>query len=290
MFKKIAMFKVENASTVIKEIKDRVEEFSNFKFNSPSSTEKKRMGFSHTGFNFEEYVSVIDHNIILKITTQEKKPNKNEINHLIREKTQEYLKDNPQEENVSKELAKIFKEEMEDKVLRETFPSEEKHSFVIIRPNGQILVEGSVKQAEDILALIRKTIGSLPAVSYEPEGDVLDMLKARVKDDVCDTITLGQKANLIDVNENEYKAKGALGGCSKVAAILKEDTAIVTSVEVSREYIKKVMVDEDLTFTGITFDKEFTEDEESEEASLILQMNEVFLLIDDVVNRLKEEG
>ena len=86
MYKKIAMFKVENAPTIIKSIKDHEEEFSNFKFNSPSSTEKKRMGFSHTGFNSEEYVSVVDHNIILKITTQEKKPNKNEIKHLIKEK------------------------------------------------------------------------------------------------------------------------------------------------------------------------------------------------------------
>lgn len=289
MFKKITMFKVESPSTVINKIVESVEEFSNFKFKSPSATEKKRMGFSHTGFNFEEYVSLIDHNVILKVTTQEKKPNKNKVAHLVKEKEVTFLEANPEEETVTKQMSKMFKEEVEEEVLKETFPSEEKHSFVVIRPNGMILVEGSAKQAETIISLIRKTIGSLPAIPYESEGDVLDMLKAWVKEDVCDTITLGQKANLIDVNENEYKAKGALGGCSKVASILKEDTAVVTSVEISREYIKKVVVDEDLVFSGITFDKEFTEDEESEEASLILQMNEVFLLIDDVVNRLKEE-
>ena len=287
MFKKITLYTVESPNTLINKIVGSSGDFDNFKFKSPTAMERKRMGFSPTTLSYEELVGEVSGDVVLKVTTQEKKPNPNKVKFLVNEKEEAFLEANPEETSVTKQITKVFKEEAEEEVLQETFPSEEKHSFVVIRKDGLILVEGSAKQAENIISLIRKTIGSLPAIPYEPKGDVLGMLKGWVQKDVCDTIVLGEKATLIDVNENEYKAKGALGGDTKVAAILKEDSAIVTAVEVGREYIKKVIVDDQLVFSGITFDKEFIEDEESEATSLILQMNEVFLLVDDVIGRLK---
>ena len=290
MFKKVSLYQIadERVVDILNQLKNKGEALlSEFKFKSPAKEEKSSIGFSFTKFNHEELVTQLDGDIILRITTQSKKLDKFAIEQVYQEKLTEASNKLEVGAFISKEDQKLLKSVAEDVVLAETRPSAPNHQYVVIRKSGMIMVDGKGNSAENALSLIRKALGSLPAAPLTAlEGDTIDMLKSWVVEDIADSITLGEKATLVDDSENEYKAKGHLGGDEKVVSILESPAALVTHVEVSRDFIKKVTISEDLHFSGISFDKEFTQDEESLQGTLILQMKEVMMLIDDVLGRL----
>ena len=290
MFKKVSLYQIadERVVDILNQLKNKGEALlSEFKFKSPAKEEKSSIGFSFTKFNHEELVTQLDGDIILRVTTQSKSPNKGQIEDFYKKKLSKASEELPVGSVINKEIQKQLKEEAIQQVLADTFPSDPKHQYVVIRKSGMIMVDGKGNSAENALSLIRKALGSLPAAPLTAlEGDTIDMLKSWVVEDIADSITLGEKATLVDDSENEYKAKGHLGGDEKVVSILESPAALVTHVEVSRDFIKKVTISEDLHFSGISFDKEFTQDEESLQGTLILQMKEVMMLIDDVLGRL----
>ncbi len=287
MFKKFTILEIQEGvrSEVLKSIKENASVFADYKFAPPTASEKSRMGFSTTGFGEEEYVSDVDGNLLLCITTQSKSLNPNKVASIREDKRQKYMAEE-NKDSVPKAKDKEFKEEAETLVLATTFPLKEKHHNVVIRKDGKVFVEGTGKGMEDLVALIRKALGSFPALPFTPEGDVLSMLKEWIQKDVNDKIALGEKAVLFAADGTEYKVKGDLANNVKVHSILKDELAVATEVTVNYDGIVDVTINESLVFSGIKFDKELTADSEDDTVTKFILLDEVNKMVDNVIGRL----
>lgn len=291
MFKKVTVMEIPSdvRGQVLTALRNSEELLATYKFVSPSSTEKSRMGFSHTGIS-PTFVSIVDDNIIMKVTTQSKSVNKNEVK-AIHKVMQIKYKDENNTDQVPKKVDQILKEDAELKVLASTFPSEEKHHYVVFRKDGKVLVEGKGKVAEDSISLIRKVLGSLPVLPLDLQGDIHSMLKDWIKKDLNDKLMLGEKATVISaptegVEGVEHRIKGRIGTNTKVLAILKEELAVATEVEVEYDSVIKTSISDEFVFSSIKFSKELTSETEDKSGSLVVQMHETNRLVDHVLGML----
>ncbi|AGH32260.1 exonuclease recombination-associated [Vibrio phage 11895-B1] len=290
MFKKFSVYEIpeDKLQEVLLSVANNLEVFAAYRFVSPSTSEKSRIGFSPTKID-NSYVSTVNGNLILSVTTQGKAINKNEVNDLTDQKVAQWLEENEAEETPNK-VVKILREDSEMKVVASTYPKEAVHHSIIIRKDGKVLVEGKGKAAEDVLSLIRKALGSFPAFPINVEGDVNDMLKDWVKKGVDDLLTLGNKAVLVAEDGSEYKVKSNdMFHDKNTGTILADNNSVVTSVEVEYDGIITVTVTDELTFEAIKVNKELYADEETDAAAIIIQVNEFNKLVDNVLNRLEGE-
>lgn len=294
MFKAITVLEIPQdvRTQVLNALRNSEELLSNYKFVSPAANEKSRMGFSHTQIGTETFVSVVDNNIILKVTTQSKTLNPNEIDAVFRIKCEKY-KVEENMESVPKAVAKVFKEDAELSVMASTFPAKAKPHYIVFRPDGKVLVEGKGAVAENSMSLIRKVLGSLPVLPVELDGDMHDLLKTWIKTDLNDKLMLGEKATVISAPTGgaegiEHKVKGRIGTDRKVLGILKEDLAVATEVQVEYDSVMQLTINSEFVLSSIKYAKDLTADEEDKAAGLIIQMHETNHLVDHVLQLLTD--
>jgi len=289
LFAKFSIFQSEESrkSDILKALRDNKEVLEQYKFVECKGTEKSRIGFSQTPFNGGEYVSEVNGNLLLRIMTQGKSPNRHEINavHKLRQHT--WCEEN-KEEVVPSKIDKLLKEDAEQYVLSTTFPQEPKEHYVVFRPDGLVLVNGSGKAAEDVLALIRKALGSLPVFPFYPEeADVNVMLKQRALDKIKDRFDLGDEAEITDVSGTVHKVKGDLYDATEVTELLKEERAVVSKVGITYDTVIDTVLTEDLVFEKVKYDKGLTESEEDLGAGIIIQLNETNKMVDETLKLLE---
>ena len=292
MFKKISVLQI--TSEVQKEVRDLIKRtstlFEEFRFAPPSSQEKSRMGFSPNGFD-NQYVSMLGDDMLLCVSSQGKTVSKFEVQ-LEMERIKSAMLEREPSTVFNKNTDKVIKEDATTTVTARAPLTEPKHSNILIRPDGMVIVEGSGKSAEDVISMVRKVLGSFPAFPVEISGDVNVMLKKWVTHDGLkgDIFTLGSKATILSGEGMEYKTKGEdLSNDDNAQTILKDPESIVTSVEVEYDGVIGLTLTDKLTFEGLKFDKDLVpQNEEDLYAGMLIVSKELTKMIDNVLLRLEE--
>ncbi len=296
-FKKLAIFTLKDqATTIRKVIRDNAEVVGKYSFSECTAAMKKSIGFSKTIFG--EFVSEDSYsNLHLKFTQQAKSPNKNEVNHVLEERVAKWAAEavlagkepNDDGEYVpNKREMKELKESAEFEVLQRTFPQEAKHFNMMFRPDGLVLIESTVKHSEDIIALLRKALGSLPCFPLVTDIQVTDLLDDWIANAVSDEIVLGNKAAFYTQADGKVMVTGESIDSEECRKLLA-DGMMPVSVEFTRNGMITAVLKEDLTFDGIKFSDELKDQADGDEVgSFMLQTRELNVMVDDVLGRLTE--
>lgn len=282
--KAVSLYKLTNTQQTLASITE--EAISQFSFKPCGSTDTHRIGFSETEID-SLFVTQLPNKIVLSVTEQYKKPKKYSVQTLVEQQKIIFEADSGVPAN--KKLIKQWTLEATESLLPTTEPDEPKTYTVVIRNDGLVMVEASYKKAEDILSLLRKTIGSLPVVPVETEIPVGDFLDSLVTAKSSDKITLGNKGVFLTSEGLSHTlSKGSLYD-SSAKELVEDEGAMTSLLSVNYDGVVDFTIKDDLSLSGIKFDKEvFIEVEKDDVASTtILKLNEIDKIVDDILGRVK---
>lgn len=285
--KNVTIFKIreESAARVLTSIEQGSELFEEFKFKPLGDTEQRKLGFVVPKTLKDTinplYADFFSNGFLLEVKEQKKVPEKYLVEELIEQMTETELALNG-EEKLPKSIEERIKIEATQEVLKNTSPKKPNFYNVYINAKGLIFVEAKGKLAEDIISLIRKSIGSLPCVTFVSVGDfepskVSDLLDNLITEKISGKFTLGNKASLMSPEGVKYSiSKGSLYD-SDAGGYVKNSQFMVNNLELEYDGTVKFTLDEGLVLSGIKFDKDFfTKEELSDEAgTLVLKVQEL---------------
>ena len=157
--KTVSLFKLSNAQETLPFITE--EALATCKFTPCGSYDSRRIGFTQNIVD-SLFVSDVMGFVTVTVKDQVKKPKKYSIDQLVEAKSLTYL--NVVGKEPSTKEIKTFQIEAKEELLPTTQPDEPKEYTIAIRKkDGLVIVEANYKKAEDLLAMIRKAIGSLPS-------------------------------------------------------------------------------------------------------------------------------
>lgn len=296
-FKKVTLYTLGDKTLGIrKTVLENADVIAKYSFSECSATQKKSVGFTPTIFG--EFVSEDSQgNIHLLFKSQTKNPNKNEVNYILDKKIDDWKVEailqgkTPDDDGdliPNKKEMKALKEVAEYEVLQSTFPQEAKVNHLMIRRDGMLLVDGNYKAADDILGLLRKSLGSLPCVPVETDVAPADLLDEWIEKSVNDKITLGEKAIFATPQDGKVQVSGESIDSEECRDFLK-DGFMATAVEADYDGMVTFLLRDTLEFDAIKFSDELKDQAEGDEVgSFMLQTKELNAMVNDVLGRLME--
>lgn len=275
------------ALTVYKIKEENLGEFSlnegflaDFEFSECTGTQDYSIGFSKELEG--TFVSDIAGYEVITVTTQKKTVKKNQIEAIFHEQEQERIEATGVGYN--KEEEKECKQIIRESLLPKEFPNEAKHHTVFISKEGYVFVGASSKVADEICSLIRQAMGTFPILPLELDVDVSTLMTDYVRKGLNTEFTLGDKVSL--VTQDGIKASFSNGSVyNEEPSNLVEDGAMVTSLAINYDGVLDFVMKDDLTFSGLKFDKYLFEGVESEDkvGNLTLQMGEINKMVNHLI-------
>ncbi|ANO35444.1 recombination-associated protein RdgC (plasmid) [Vibrio breoganii] len=198
--KNILFYRVNHEDFTIDKntIEQQVSEFS---YKPCGPTDKQRFGWTSVFPGVKEQVFIDNNLLVLRAKKEEKILPASVINDEVKEKVSEI------EIKEDRRLKKVERDRIKEDVLLDLLPrafSRKSYTTIIADlESGLFMVDcGSFKKAEDVLSLLRKTIGSLPVVPAIPEKAIESTLTEWVKSEYEPSgITILAEAELKSVVE-----------------------------------------------------------------------------------------
>ncbi len=250
--------------------------------------------FSTVGLHHSRHVGMVKdsegnfmtilHNgdIVMTYRSQEKKVNKDELARRLAEKVtkKEIEFDRKLKKNEITALSTAITEEL----IPLTFPQAPKDTKVLFTKVGEqdviIVGQGGLKACEDVTALLRKCIGSLPVVPLETNILPDELITQLVKDKhikQTSKFTLGDKVDMVDEDGLTIK----VGSGSVYAAPTEqhiEQGATVTSLKLDYDGILQFVLNDKGEFKGVKLNTDIPEFEDAEQADVKLSLEATGLI------------
>ena len=263
-------------------------------FTPISSTEMSRYGWTNSIGKGSDLTTESNGNILICARKEEKILPAPVIKEMVAERVDQLKAE--QGRNATKKERDQFKEDVIFELLPRAFNRiTDTHAYINAKENIIVIDSASRGKAEDLLALLRKTLGTLPVTSVSPEIDPSEIMTDWVKE--CDNGTycsdslrfkLGMEAHFNSLGEQSASAvvKNQDLSCSEVKAHLDADQ-YVTKLALEYDDSIAFMLHDDLSIKRIKFSDVIQEqNDDIDSDDVVAKLDADFALMAGELNRM----